>query len=81
MVRLESVVIALLGTTLGLVLGLAFGFAVQRALSDQGLNVLSVPWGQLVLFVVVAVLFGLIAAWLPARRAAKLNVLNAITTE
>jgi putative ABC transport system permease protein len=81
MVRLESVAIALLGTVLGLVLGIAFGVAVQRALRDDGIDVLSIPWGQLAIFVVAAVIFGILAAALPARRASKLNVLNAITTE
>jgi putative ABC transport system permease protein len=81
MVRLESVVIALLGTVLGLVLGIAFGIALQRALQDEGIQVLSIPWGQLVVFVLAAVLFGILAAAFPARRAAKLNVLEAITTE
>jgi putative ABC transport system permease protein len=81
MVRLESVVIALLGTVLGLVLGIAFGVAVQRALKDEGIQVLTIPWGQLVLFVLAAVVFGILAAAFPARRAARLNVLSAITTE
>jgi putative ABC transport system permease protein len=81
MVRLESVVIALLGTVLGVVLGIAFGIVVQRALRDDGIDVLSIPWGQLLIFVVAAVIFGILAAALPARRASKLNVLNAITTE
>jgi len=40
-----------------------------------------VPWLQLVIFVLVAVVIGVLAAWLPARRAARLNVLQAITTE
>jgi putative ABC transport system permease protein len=81
MVRLESIAIALLGTVLGLVLGIAFGVSLQRALRDQGVDVLTIPWGQLVIFVVAAVLVGVLAAWFPARRASKLDVLRAITTE
>lgn len=81
MVRLESIAIALLGAVLGVVIGIAFGVSMVKALSDQGLEVLSIPWGQLVLFVVIAGVLGVLAAWLPARRAAKLNVLTAITTE
>jgi putative ABC transport system permease protein len=81
MVRLESVAIALLGTVLGLVLGIAFGIAIQRAVADEGIDVLSVPYGQMVIFVVLAILFGIVAAAFPARRASKLNVLDAITTE
>jgi putative ABC transport system permease protein len=44
-------------------------------------DVLSIPWGQLVLFVVAAALIGVLAALWPARRAAKLDVMQAITTE
>jgi len=81
MVRLESVVIALLGTVLGLVLGIAFGIAIQQALKNDGIEVLSIPYGQMVIFVILAILFGIVAAAFPARRASKLNVLSAITTE
>jgi putative ABC transport system permease protein len=81
MVRLESIAIAVLGAVLGVVIGIAFGVALVKALSDQGLDVLAVPWAQLVIFVLVAIVIGVLAAWLPARRAAKLNVLDAITTQ
>ncbi len=81
MVRLESIAIAVLGAVLGVLIGVVFGVALVKALRDQGLEVLSVPWLQLVLFVVVAGVIGVLAAWLPSRRAAKLNVLAAITTE
>ncbi len=81
MVRLESVVIAVLGAVLGVAMGIVFGSAMVRALADQGLNVLSIPWIQLVVFVVAAAVIGVLAAVLPARRAAKLDVLQAIATE
>ncbi len=81
MVRLESVAIALLGAALGISMGLIFGIALQRAIADQGLDVLGIPWGTLVIFLVAAGLVGVLAAVLPARRAARLNVLDAITTE
>ncbi len=81
MVRLESVAIAVLGAVLGVVLGIAFGIALQQALADQGIDVLSVPWVQLMIFVLVSAAVGVLAAVLPARRAAKLDVLRAITTE
>ena len=80
-IRLESVVISLFGAVLGVILGLFFGIAVQRALSNQGLDVLSIPYGKLVVFLVLAALAGVFAAIWPARRAAKLDVLRAITTE
>jgi putative ABC transport system permease protein len=81
MVLLESVAIAVLGAVLGIVMGIAFGIALQRALSDQGIDVLSIPWLQFLVFVVVAGLVGMLAAVLPARRAARLDVLAAISTE
>jgi putative ABC transport system permease protein len=81
MVRLESVVVAVLGAVLGVGMGLVFGIALQRSIADQGVDVLSVPWGQLVLFVVLAAVAGVLAAVLPARRAARLDVLSAIGTE
>jgi putative ABC transport system permease protein len=81
MVLLESVAIAVLGAVLGIVMGIGFGIALQRAVSDQGIDVLSIPWAQFLVFVVVAALVGMLAAVLPARRAARLDVLAAITTE
>ena len=81
MVRLESIAIAVLGAVLGVVMGVVFGVVLQRAIADQGLDVLSVPYVNLGVFVLVAALVGILAALLPARRAARLDVLRAITTE
>ncbi len=81
MVRLEAVIVAVLGAVLGVAMGLVFGVALQRAIADQGIDVLSVPWGQLVLFVAFSAVAGVVAAVLPARRAARLDVLTAIATE
>jgi putative ABC transport system permease protein len=81
MVRLESIAIAVLGAVLGVVMGLVFGVVLQRAVADQGITELAVPGLQLVVFIVLAAVVGVLAAVLPARRAAKLNVLRAITTE
>ncbi|NHN54635.1 FtsX-like permease family protein [Calidifontibacter sp. DB0510] len=81
MVRLEAVVVSLLGAVLGVALGVALGYALQRSQRDQGITVLAVPWTQLGLYVVLAALVGVLAAWLPARRAARLDVLRAIATE
>jgi putative ABC transport system permease protein len=78
MVTLESVVMALLGAVLGVALGIAFGVAMMYAVRDEGLNVIAVPWGQLAVFLVLSVVIGVLAAVLPARRAAKLDVLTAI---
>jgi putative ABC transport system permease protein len=81
MLRLESVAIALLGAVLGVVLGMAFALALQRSLADEGIDVLAVPGGQLAGFVLVAGLVGVLAALWPGRRAARLDVLRAISTE
>jgi putative ABC transport system permease protein len=80
-VRWESVIIALLGTALGLVIGLFFGWALVRALADQGFDTLSIPGAWLVVVVIVAFLAGVGAAVFPARRAAQLNVLDAVSSE
>jgi putative ABC transport system permease protein len=77
----ESVIIALLGTFLGLVIGVAFAWALIRALAEQHLDVFSVPYGQLVVYVIFAIVIGVIAALYPAFRASRLDVLDAIATE
>lgn len=81
MVRWEAVIISLLGAVLGLIIGAGMGTAVVRALADQGLSQLSVPGTQLLTYVVAAFVIGVLAAVLPARRAARLNILQAIATE
>jgi putative ABC transport system permease protein len=80
-VRWESVIIALLGTLLGLVIGVVFAWAMVRALNDQGIDQFSLAPGRLLLIVVLAGLFGTIAAALPARRAARLDILQSIHSQ
>ena len=81
MIRLEAIVIAVLGAVLGVGMGLVFGLALMTSLADDGLEVVKVPFGQLALYVVAAGLVGVLAAVFPARRAARLDVLRAIATE
>jgi putative ABC transport system permease protein len=81
MIRVEAVIIAVLGALLGLVVGILFGWALQRALSDVGIDRLAIPVVQLVLMLIIAALIGVIAAILPARRASRINVLEAISYE
>ena len=81
MIRWESVTITVLGAVLGLVVGLAIGLVLQRALSTSGIEVLTVPWPALLAMLAGAALVGLLAGVLPARRAARLDVLEAIATE
>ncbi|MDQ1396611.1 MAG: putative transport system permease protein [Acidimicrobiaceae bacterium] len=79
-VRWESVLIALLGTSLGSVIGLSFGYALAQALKDKGFNTFAVPVVQLAGIVVLAALAAVLAASRPASRAAKVNILAAIKT-
>jgi putative ABC transport system permease protein len=81
MIRLESIVIAVFGALLGLGMGLVFGLALMRALEDEGLTEVVVPWPTMLTFVLAAAVVGVLAALFPARRAARLDVLRAITTE
>ncbi|MFY1650061.1 ABC transporter permease [Solwaraspora sp. WMMB762] len=82
MVRVESLLMAVFGCLLGVALGVALGLAASFAMRSQDvLSVVSVPVGQLVGFVVAAALAGVVAAWWPAWRASRLNVLQAISHE
>jgi putative ABC transport system permease protein len=78
-VRWESVLIAMLGTTLGTAIGVGFAWALVKASESQGIRQLSIPVSELAAIAVVAGLAAVIAAALPARRAAKLDVLKAIS--
>ncbi len=81
LLTLESVAIALLGAVLGIVLGVGFGIALQRALAGQGLSELAIPARQLLGFLVLSGVVGVLAALWPGRRAARLDILRAITAE
>jgi putative ABC transport system permease protein len=80
MITLESIAIAVLGAVLGLVVGLLIGVALRQSLSED-LTVLSLPLGSLVVFLIIAVVFGVLAAIVPAVRASRMKVLDAIATE
>ncbi len=80
MVRAESVITALIGAVLGTVLGVVFAVIVSRPLADEGF-VLSFPIGTLIVLTVLAAIAGVVAAIPPARRAARVDVLKAVTTE
>jgi putative ABC transport system permease protein len=81
MIRWEAVIIAVLGAVLGLAVGVFFGWTIVRALRSVGITEFALPGGQLVIFVVFAALAGVLAAVLPGRRAARVDVLRAITSE
>jgi putative ABC transport system permease protein len=81
MIRWEAVIIALLGTLLGVVIALFFGWAVIEALKDEGFSTFSPALIQLAIIVVIGGFAAVLAAILPARRAARLDVLDAISHE
>ncbi len=81
MIRLEAIVIAVLGAVLGVGMGIVFGLALMTSLADEGLEVITVPGWQLAGYVLAAGFVGVLAAVFPARRAARLDVLQAIATE
>ena len=76
----ESVITALIGAAVGLPLGMFLAALVSNAPADEGIG-FQVPWSQLVAFTIVAVIAGVLAAIVPARRAARLSVLRALQYE
>ncbi|SCL28846.1 putative ABC transport system permease protein [Micromonospora rhizosphaerae] len=81
MITVEAVVISVFGALLGVVVGSGLGAAVVRALKDEGITDLILPWGQMGVFLGLAAIIGVVAAVLPAVRAARINVLGAIAHE
>jgi putative ABC transport system permease protein len=81
--RSESAIVAVFGTLMGMVIGILFAIALAYAISadDPGLLTLRLPVAQLVIITVLAALAGVIAAILPARRAVRLDMLEAIASE
>jgi putative ABC transport system permease protein len=80
MIRQESIITALIGAAIGLPLGIFLAALVNRALSEFDVR-FAIPWGQLIVLTIVAIIIGVLAAIMPARRAAKLNPLEAIAYE
>jgi putative ABC transport system permease protein len=80
MIRYEAVITALIGAILGMVLGVIFAALIAQPLKDEGFT-LSYPIGTLVLLLVFAAIAGIVAAIAPARRASRLDVLEALQYE
>ena len=81
MIRSESVILAVFGAVIGILVGTGLGIALVSSLRSQGITSTVVPFSNLVIFLVLAALLGLLAASWPARRAAKLDVLAAIAAD
>jgi putative ABC transport system permease protein len=81
MIAAESVIIAVIGALLGTVLGLGLGAALADAFTRSQQATVAIPVGQVVTYIVAAALAGILAAIAPARRAARLKVLDAIAAE
>ncbi|WP_442970238.1 ABC transporter permease [Rhodococcus sp. UNC363MFTsu5.1] len=77
-IYLESVLIAVFGAAVGVLLGLAFGWGFVSTLADEGLDVIAVPWGQVVAMLLGSAVVGVLAALWPAARAARTKPLEAI---
>ena len=80
MIRYEAVITALIGAILGMVLGIVFAALIAQPLKDEGFT-LSYPVGSLILLLVFAAILGVLAAIVPARRASRLDVLEALQYE
>ncbi len=80
MIRVESEITALIGATLGIIVGLALAALATVALSTSSLS-FTVPWGTLLVLAIVAFLAGIAAGVFPARRAARLDPLQALHYE
>ncbi len=81
MILIESVLIAIFGSILGLVLGVLYGVGLQRVLASEGISELAIDVPQLAIFLIIAAVGGVIAALWPAWRASRLDVLKAIATD
>ncbi len=79
-IRWEAMITAVFGAVLGVAVGLFFGYAIIFALRDQGVSTFSVPVVSLIVVVVLAAIVGLLASIIPAIRASRLNILDAIAT-
>ena len=80
MVRWEAVIVSVFGALLGVVLGTVLGVLLASAVPDTVIDGVAIPYGLIVGIIVAAIVAGLLAAWWPARKASKMDVLEAIAT-
>ncbi len=80
-VRWEAVIVAVFGSLLGIAMGLLLGWAAVVAIPDTFISKVGIPWLSLVIYLLVGAVLGVVAAFFPATRAARMNVLDAIAYE
>ena len=80
-IRSEAVLVSVFGAILGVSMGLLLGWAAVVAIPDSFVSEVGIPWLQLAAYVIVGIVIGIVAAFFPARRAANLNVLDAVSYE
>lgn len=81
MITIESMVMAIFGTLLGMILGVGLGSALVLSLKDQGFAGVAIPWVWLAVYTVLAAIAGVLAAIWPAWRASRLDILQAIASD
>lgn len=81
MLGIEAAIIAVFGTVMGMVTGVAAGVVIRAVYEANGLSSLSVPWGQLGVFLALSIVVGLVASVSPASRALRQPVLDAVAAE
>jgi hypothetical protein len=79
-VRWEAIIVSVFGATLGIVVGIPLGVSVSLALPNSFVTTTVIPFNTIVIILIASVVVGIFAAIFPARRAAKLDVLDAIAT-
>ncbi|WP_116998085.1 ABC transporter permease [Desertimonas flava] len=80
-VRWEAAIVGLIGTVLGLLIGVSFGWAISVTIRGDGLEAFSLPLQPVAVVTLLALAGAVLAATRPARRAAHVDILRAITTE
>ena len=81
MVRSEAAIIAVFGAVLGIIIGLFFSWAIIQALAEDGFSSFVIPFGTLAIWIVATGVLGIVFAIVPAWRASRLDVLEAIAYE
>ena len=81
MLGIEAAIISVFGTVLGLVVGVAAGVVIRAVYASEGLETLAIPWLQLLVFLLLSIVVGLVSSISPASRALKQPVLDAVASE